>query len=95
MCKHLQCDRSLILEFLQLNTIEFKASLDSLLANLLARSESWQGHCYYVHKCIRSTSSKNRAGDRVRDKKKKVADGCFPADQTGCQKQATFLSQLE
>ena len=28
-------------------------------------------------------------------RKKKVADGCFPADQTGCQKQATFLSQLE
>jgi hypothetical protein len=27
--------------------------------------------------------------------RKKVADGCFPADQTGCQKQATFLSQLE
>ena len=27
--------------------------------------------------------------------RKKIADGCFPADQTGCQKQATFLSQLE
>ena len=50
--------------------ISFKASLGSQFANLLARSESWQGHCYYVHKCIRSTSSKNRAGDRVRDKKK-------------------------